>query len=102
MSESKAAKITHTGRTTRRDHEVVRAICLHHQPHGAHKISGVSPVSVDIEVPKNQILGTTTPDSGYLARDLSSDEFEAATRRFVIVRNAAHGIQSMSLAIYSR
>ena len=85
-----------------RDDIVVGHILLQHQPHGAHIVLRMAPVTLCVDIAEAQFLGQAKLDARHGVGDLAGDELDAAKRRFMVEQDAARCVQTEALAIIDR
>ena len=88
MFEGQFAETTNGNHFSSRNHVIVRLILLQHPPHGFDVISGKTPVSLRIEVAKEQFVLQAEFDTAHSPGDFSCNKCLTPPWRFVVEQNA--------------
>src|SRR6266481_527188 len=81
------------------DDKVVRAIELHHAPHGIDILRGITPVAFGLKIAHVEFLLQTGANPRYSSRDLAAHESLSSTWRFVIEKNAVAGEETITFPV---
>ena len=87
VGERHLGELSHAVRLARRDHEVVGAGLLQHQPHRLHVVARVAPVSASVEVAEHELFLEPGGDARDPVRDLARQEVERAAGRPQVVED---------------
>src|SRR5262245_12769582 len=92
-------EVTHTVTDTGGDDIILWFILLQHRPHGFHIITGESPIAACFQIAKLDCLGEAELDACDSIGDLAADEFQAATRGFMVKTDARAGKNIITLTV---
>ena len=98
-SKAQATSSSDGVRHARRDDVVAWLVVLQHEPHRAHVVPGVAPVTARREVAEHELSLEAEGDRGRRARDLPRQEVDRPQRRLVVVEDPAAGEHPVAAAV---
>mmetsp|Transcript_6240 Transcript_6240/g.9112 ORF Transcript_6240/g.9112 Transcript_6240/m.9112 type:complete len:279 (-) Transcript_6240:384-1220(-) len=78
---------------------VISNISLKHHPHSLHIITSMSPITLSINVTKEETLVKSLRDTGNSNCNLTCHEGGTTTRRFVVEKNTVSKVHSISFTV---
>lgn len=99
MSESLLDEFTNGVGLSSSENEIIRFVLLKHSPHSLDVVTGVSPITLGVQVTEVEALLLTERDFGDGTRDLSGDESSSTSRRFVVEEDTVRGVHSVRFTV---
>lgn len=99
MSESLLDEFTNGMGLSSSENEIIRFVLLKHSPHSLDVITGVSPITLGVQVTEVEALLLTERDFCDGARDLAGDESSSTSRRFVVEEDTVRGVHSVRFTV---
>lgn len=81
------------------ENEIIGLVLLKHTPHTLDVVTGVSPITLGVQVTEVEALLLTERDFGDGTRDLSGDESSSTSRRFVVEEDTVRGVHSVGFTV---
>ncbi len=98
-AEGHLHQVAHRVRHARRDHVVVGALLLEHEPHRADVVAGEAPVAGGVQVAERERVVQPGLDARDAVAHLPRHELETPARRFVVEQDARAGEEAVALAV---
>ena len=100
--EDEIEELAHGMHLAGRDHVIVGAVDLQHQPHRLHEIARESPIALCLQVPEVELVLQADPDARRGAGDLARDEGLSAPRTLVIEKDPVGRVHAVRFAVVLR
>src|SRR5439155_6051829 len=81
------------------DDVVPGLVLLQHQPHRAHVVTRIAPVTARVEIAQHELVLETERDRRGAVRDLARQELQWSSRRLVVVEDAGAGEETVLATI---